>query len=284
MKRALLPPFALGLGFVVACGEGGSFAADPKPDASDSVPDAVAPDSEAPTDGMVPNEPEEGGPMPDRILIAEGQDAPTGIVVDATSVYFANRDAGTIVKCPLSGCGPTGPTELASDQDHPISLAKDATHLYWVIGWREGDRGGGVVSRAIKRCELPGCSDTIEEFDSGGYQAQSVSVVGDLVYIAAWPILVSCSKEGCTSTGTTMLGHGPFISVDKDDAWIFAAKYGQSQVERCPLTGCAGTTVFMSDIQPLSVVIDDSSVYVSDYVIVAWRPDVTGGLRERRVL
>jgi hypothetical protein len=226
--------------------------------------------------------PVEAGPLLDRIVIAEGQEAPSGIAVDDTFVYFANRDGGTIVRCSHQGCG-ADPELVVSDQDSPISLSMDATHLYWVTGWREGDVGG-PASRPVFRCDLSACEDTIEPLDSGPYQPYGIAVIGDRVYLAAWPSLASCPKDGCSTGATVTLGSGPFVSLDVDDSWLYTAKFGQSQVERCPLTGCANGPPLFGNVMAMSVVVDAERAYVADYDFFRWQPQPGGGIRQPKIL
>ena len=62
------------------------------------------------------------------VTIAMGQAGPHGIAIDATSVYWANKEDGTINKAPLAG-GAT--TVLAKGQMSPENVAVDALHVYW---------------------------------------------------------------------------------------------------------------------------------------------------------
>jgi len=69
----------------------------------------------------------------DPITIASGQAAPTGIVVDGTSVYWANN-GGTITKCAIGGCGENATTLASPSAAGPAlssAIAVDATSVYW---------------------------------------------------------------------------------------------------------------------------------------------------------
>ena len=75
-------------------------------------------------------------------VLAAGQANPGGLAVDDTSVYWVNRDDGTVMKVPIAGGAPTA---LASGQDDPQSIVVDTTSVYWTNPY--GDAGAGAVMK-----------------------------------------------------------------------------------------------------------------------------------------
>ncbi len=52
---------------------------------------------------------------------------------------------------------------------------------------------------------------------------------------------------------------------------IYLARVGVQTVSRCPLSGCASADPVLIDaIRPISVAIDATSLYVSDYDVLQW--------------
>lgn len=80
------------------------------------------------------------GDAPLRVL-ASGQARPYSVTMDATHVYWANEENGTLARVLRAG----GPIEvLVRGQSWPAGTALDETHLYWV------DRSAGLLLRAPK--------------------------------------------------------------------------------------------------------------------------------------
>jgi hypothetical protein len=73
--------------------------------------------------------------------------APYGVAVDDTYIYFTNyTSAGTVQRCPLTGC--SGPPEtLLSNLSSPGAIAVDARAVY-VANYGAVDGSGSVMEVA----------------------------------------------------------------------------------------------------------------------------------------
>lgn len=193
------------------------------------------------------------------VVIASGQMVPTGIAIDDSSVYWANRDAGSIVKCPLAGCGAAEPTLLASNVGQPLGLAVDDENFYWM-----------TPDGKASSCPLSGCTGVPKLVLQlvNVNKAIDVRVVGDDLYFAAWPYLGFCPASGCVEAGPTLFERTPAVSLDSNADRLFVAK--NSGIISCSLADCL-EPVTLTAAHAVGLSIDASHVYFaeSSYLMLA---------------
>jgi hypothetical protein len=213
-----------------------------------------------PSGGAAGNAGQGGAGEVGEVLIATAQDAPTGIALDDDNVYWANRDAGTIVSCPLSGCNGDSPTELVADQEGVLGIAVDATSIYFMSG-RDADNLSHVG-----KCPIDGCTGDPEVLlELSANRANDVHVDGDRFYYGAWPQFGWCPTDGCGEDGRVDFGGYPVVSIDTDADHLYSARYGLGAIHRCDLPDCTSDTLLVSGVVPLSVAVDDAFLYFASY-------------------
>jgi hypothetical protein len=103
--------------------------------------------------------------------------------VDPTSVYWTNPAAGTVIGCPIAGCGAT-PVTVAVGQANPTGIAADAQGVYWAnVGsngaydgslyrWRAGDASPVCLVSGIWGPELVVLDASFVYWSSGNHTIQ----------------------------------------------------------------------------------------------------------------
>ena len=192
-----------------------------------------------------------GGSADDGV-IAIDQAAPTGIAVDAQNVYWAS--AGTILSCPLAGCGDDAPTVVIDNAGEARGIAVDASSVYWM----SAPNASNVAS--IKTCPLSGClAQPVVLGDVSSMRPNDVHVVGTQLFFTAWPTLGLCTTSDCSQSAT--LGATPVVSVDTDADYIYYARHGDRVITRCDRDDCANKIDLVTEQMAISVAVDATTLY-----------------------
>jgi sugar lactone lactonase YvrE len=183
-------------------------------------------------------------------------DAPMGIAVDATSVYWAAYVGGAIRKVPTGG---GAMVTLASDQS-PTAVAVDATSVYWV-----------TATGAVRRAALDGSSPFT--FQSGGGQAESVTVDAQSLYWSGSPTgTVSKAPLGGGPVTILSSGQGHPLGMAVDSSWVY---WTTSGVSRVGLDG-GTTSVLAQGGGATGVAVDSENVYWASFTAIMKLP-LAGG-------
>ena len=214
--------------------------------------------------------------------IASGQQAPTGLDVDAVNVYWANQDDGTIVTCPKSGCAGAQPTVLVTGQTEIRGVSVDATSVYWMT---EQFSDASPNNTFAYKCPISGCTGAPELLlQTAAFRPNDIQVFNGNAYFTHWPGITICPVSGCSNTPETLAsGQGP-LAIAVDAQYVYIGRIGSQRVQRCAAPQCALTDGIdmLTGVRPISVAVDATSLYVSDYDVFQWI--ATDGPVEPRIL
>lgn len=182
-------------------------------------------------------------------MLANDTDGSYGLAIDATSVYWTERDR--IRRVPKDGSGP--PVTLAAGRSRPSAVTADAAAVYWIEGDTDVQRspisGGEPVSIA-----------------TGLGLVAAIAVDSDSVYFATRTSLMSSAKDGSTRGAPTILATGDIVgslvgSLAIDAANVYWTDGSSGEVKSVPKTGGAAVTLASNEQWPGNVAIDETNVY-----------------------
>jgi hypothetical protein len=217
------------------------------------------------------------------LTIFSGSGKPTGIALAGNTVYWADEAQGTVSSCPKTGCGSSGPVNVAAVAA-PRGIALHGDTLY-VISVGNSDAS---ATPTVEQCTLGACS-AAQIVDVGGnvigpFGAIALAADDDFFYVTGGPTLGSCPLTGCAGAPATVLGAlsvGPHFGVAVDATTLYTSSVFHG-LGACPLTGCgvAATDVALV-VTPaaLAIAVDETHVYWSEYQFLSQDPDRDGAIR-----
>ena len=199
------------------------------------------------------------------VTLASGQQNTSGIAVDATSVYWTDTGAGSVMRVAIAG---GSPTTLASGQGTPDVVAIDATSVYWTNeGTYANSNNDGTVVKVAK------AGGSLTTLASGQIDPIGIAVDGTSVY---WTNHGSSDTNGTVmkvavggGTPTTLAsGQTNPYSIAVDGTNVYWTNEGTSNnsyadgtVMKAAKGGGVLATVASGQKEPHGIAIDATSVY-----------------------
>lgn len=175
------------------------------------------------------------------LTLAENQNAPVSVTIDATSVYWTTAD-GKVMKAPRDGGGAT--TLFDDGVTFHQGIAVDATHVYWAAG------------NAVKRIPLDGGVATT--LATAG-DATAVAVDATHAYWTAGETIMRLPVGGGSPT-TLATGQGA-SAIAIDAASVYWPNWADGTIRKVALDGGVPTTLASGQTDPAAIAVDANSVY-----------------------
>jgi len=230
----------------------------------------AAPD---PPDGGAPDAATMG-----RIELAGGQNTPWGLTIDETHVYWTTYYGGTVMKVAKTG---GAPVTLASGQQSPGTIAVDGTFAYWNAGTqllKAPLAGGGPVTPfgtggevhyrdgylytvdLTNVVRIPVGGGAVETVAATSSAANQLELDATHVYwIDGQYQIMRAPLAGGTPTPLGTVTGASELAITSSR--IFVTRFWEHDVWTLPLAGGAPTVFAMNELNPTSIVADETSVY-----------------------
>jgi hypothetical protein len=176
------------------------------------------------------------------VALAENQNAPVAVDLDATSVYWTTGD-GKVMKAPLDG---GAATTLFDDGgiSVPQGLAVDATNVYW------------ATAGAVKSVPLGGGQAMTL---ATGSDATAVAVDGTHVYWTAGSAIMKVPVGGGAATTLATGQSASAIAIDTTS--VYWPNVAEGTIMKVSLAGGAPTTLASGQTDPIAIAVDATRVY-----------------------
>jgi hypothetical protein len=198
---------------------------------------------------------------------------PTDVAVNATTVYFGDKNTDDLLACPLEGCG-SGPTLTWTSGSPAMAMVADGPTVYAAISQ------GSLLS-----CEAGGCSGSLRFTGA----PTAIAKDADHVYlghgIPGGPIaLTSFPKADASSQAPDLVDDlTTCAGIAADGANVYYTDWGTLDVDagtipngagrvaKCAIAGCGDVPTAVAGFVnfPQQIAVDDTNVYWTDFGSIA---------------
>jgi hypothetical protein len=185
------------------------------------------------------------------ILIATAN--PSGLAIDANSIYWGDRGADSsnshILKAPIGG---GAISTLAGGQNEVWQLAADGENVYWV------DRAGGSIQ------QVPASGGSVITVASGQVNPWGIAVDASSVFWVAgdsYGATVVSAPIGGGQLVTLASNQADPIDIATDGVNVYWDSYFDGSVVQIPVSGGTPLTIAGSDGSAYGLTTDGSNVY-----------------------